>query len=140
MRAGQRRGRRCGLSCTSSLRRRNHMDYVKPADVAATMAETARRKLKLPIGDLLIRGALSGAILGVATSLAFTGAISTGQPLVGAIIFPVGLIIILLLGLELITGSFALLPLPWIDSDATGGAVVANWGWVFLANLIGSLA
>lgn len=115
------------------------MDYVKPADVAATMAETARRKLKLPIGDLLIRGALSGAILGVATSLAFTGAISTGQPLVGAIIFPVGLIIIVLLGLELITGSFALLPLPWLDRDASGASVIANWGWVFVANLIGSL-
>jgi formate transporter len=116
------------------------MDYVKPADVAVAMADTGRRKLALPIADLLIRGILSGAILGVATSLALTGAFSTGQPLVGAIIFPVGLVIIVLLGLELITGSFALLPLPWIDSDATGGAVVANWGWVFLANLIGSVA
>ena len=63
---------------------------------------------------------LSGAILGVATSLAFTGAVSTGQPLVGALIFPVGLIIIVLLGLELVTGSFALLPLPWLDRDASG--------------------
>src|SRR5215470_6523101 len=115
------------------------MDYVKPADVAAAMVETGRRKLALPVSDLLIRGMLSGAILGVATSLAFTGAISTGQPLVGAIIFPVGLIIIVLLGLELITGSFALLPLPWLDRDASGASVIANWGWVFVANLIGSV-
>src|SRR5262245_6575670 len=91
------------------------MDYVKPAEVAATMVETGRRKLALPTYDLIIRGALAGAILGVATSLAFTGAVSTGQPLVGALIFPVGLIIIVLLGLELVTGSFALLPLPWLD-------------------------
>ena len=41
----------------------------------------------------------------------FLGAFTTGQPLVGAIIFPVGLIIIVLLGLELVTGSFALVPL-----------------------------
>jgi formate transporter len=116
------------------------MDYVKPADVAAAMAETGRRKLALPPRDLLIRGMLSGAILGVATSLAFTGAVSTGQPLVGAIIFPVGLIIIVLLGLELITGSFALLPLPWLDRNATAAAVATNWSWVFLANLIGSVA
>src|SRR6266508_3058436 len=94
------------------------MDYVKPAEVAAAMVETGRRKLALPTSDLLIRGILSGAILGVATSLAFTGALSTGQPLVGAIIFPVGLVIIVLLGLELITGSFALLSLPWLDRDA----------------------
>jgi len=116
------------------------MDYVKPAEVAAAMVETGRRKLALPTTDLLIRGMLSGAILGVATSLAFTGAFSTGQPLVGALIFPVGLVIIVLLGLELITGSFALLPLPWLDHDANGSAIVVNWGWVFLANLIGSIA
>src|SRR5438874_7342647 len=116
------------------------MDYVKPADVATAMVETGRRKLALAPGDLLIRGMLSGAILGVATSLAFTGAFSTGQPLVGAIIFPVGLVIIVLLGLELITGSFALLPLPWLDRDVSGAAVVANWGWVFLANLFGCIA
>jgi formate/nitrite transporter len=116
------------------------MDYVKPADVAAAMVDAGRRKLALPTTDLLIRGMLSGAILGVATSLAFTGAFSTGQPLVGAIIFPVGLVIIVLLGLELITGSFALLPLPWLDRDASSAEIVVNWGWVFVANLIGSVA
>jgi formate transporter len=115
------------------------MDYVKPADVAEVMVETARRKLALPTYDLLIRGALAGSLLGVATSLAFTGAVSTGQPLVGALIFPVGLIVIVLLALELVTGSFALLPLPWLDGDASGMAVVTNWTWVFTANLIGSV-
>ena len=64
------------------------MDYVKPADVAIAMLETGKRKLALAPRDLLIRGMLSGAILGVATSLAFTGAVQTGQPLVGALIFP----------------------------------------------------
>jgi formate transporter len=116
------------------------MDYVKPADVAKTMIETGSRKLALSTGDLLIRGMLSGAILGVATSLAFNGAFTTGQPLVGAVIFPVGLVTIVLLGLELVTGSFALVPLPWLEGRASGAAVIANWGWVFLGNLIGSVA
>src|SRR5947208_14179844 len=116
------------------------MDYVKPAEVAAAMVETGRRKLALPTTDLLIRGMLSGAILGVATSLAFTGAFSTGQPLVGALIFPVGLVIIVLLGLELITGRFSLLPLPWLDRNATSAMVGINWGRVFLANFIGRIA
>src|SRR5437899_2603031 len=116
------------------------MDYVKPVDVAKSMVETGGRKLALSTGDLLIRGILSGAILGVATSLAFNGAFTTGQPLVGAIIFPVGLIMIVLLGLELVTGSFALVPLPFLQGEASAGAVVTNWGWVFLGNLIGSVA
>ena len=116
------------------------MDYVKPADVAVAMLDAGKRKLALRPSDLLIRGMLSGALLGVATSLAFTGAVQTGQPLVGAIIFPVGLIAIVLLGLELITGSFALTPLPWLNREASGSAVLINWGWVFIGNLIGSVA
>src|SRR5690349_19518544 len=108
------------------------MDYVKPADVAAAMVGAGSAKIALSPADLLIRGTLSGAILGVATSLALTGAIQTAQPLVGAIIFPVGLIAIVLLGFELVTGSFALVPLPWLAGRASGGAVLANWSWVFL--------
>src|SRR5438876_12321336 len=134
-----------GLECAipgyvPSLSKDGTMDYIKPADVATAMVETGSRKLALTPTDLMIRGALAGGILGVATSLAFTGAVSTGQPIVGAIIFPVGLVIIVLLGLALVTGSFALLPLPWLDRGASAGAVLSNWGWVFVANLLGSVA
>ncbi len=115
------------------------MDYVKPAEVAANMVETGRRKLALTPRDLLIRGALAGGILGIATSLAFTGSVSTGQPLVGALIFPVGLVMIVLLSLELVTGSFALLPLPWFEERVSPSAIVTNWGWVFGGNLLGSV-
>ncbi len=115
-------------------------DYVKPADVAIAMLDSGKRKLTLAPRDLLIRGMLSGAILGVATSLAFTGAVQTNTPLVGALIFPVGLIAIVLLGLELVTGSFALVPLPWLEREASAGSVLVNWGWVFIGNLIGSVA
>src|SRR5271167_2310262 len=115
------------------------MDYVKPVDVASAMLETGRRKLGMSATDCLIRGGLAGGILAAATSLAITGAVQTGQPLVGALIFPVGLILIVLLGLDLVTGSFGLLPLPWIESDTDAKTVIANWGWVFLGNLIGSV-
>jgi formate/nitrite transporter len=116
------------------------MDYAKPADVVASMIDAGVRKLALGPRDLLIRGALSGALLGAATALAFTGAVTTGQPLVGALIFPVSLVMIVLLGLELVTGSFALVPLARLEGRASWNAVIANWSWVFLANLLGSIA
>src|SRR5271167_4107051 len=115
------------------------MDYVKPVDVAAAMVNAGRNKLALSPIDLLIRGGLAGGILAAATSLAITGAVQTSQPLVGALIFPVGLILIVLLGLDLVTGSFGLLPLPLIENDADTKTLLANWGWVFLGNLIGSV-
>src|SRR5689334_14057369 len=116
------------------------MDYAKPADVVDAMIASARAKLALSPRDLLIRGALSGALLATATSFAFGGALTTGQPLVGALIFPAGLVIIVLLGLELLTGSFALLPLARLENAASNRSILANWGWVFLGNLLGSIA
>jgi formate/nitrite transporter len=116
------------------------MDYLKPADVVLSMIDAGTRKLALPPRDLLIRGALSGALLGAATTLAFSGAVTTGQPLVGALIFPVSLVMIVLLGLELVTGSFALVPLARLEGKTTWSAVIANWSWVFVANLLGSIA
>jgi formate/nitrite transporter len=115
------------------------MDYVKPADLACAMVSAGRSKLALPPLDLVIRGGLAGAILAAATSLAITAAVQSNVPLVGALVFPVGLILIVLLGLDLVTGSFGLLPLPWLENDADAKTMLANWGWVFLGNLIGSV-
>lgn len=115
------------------------MDYAKPADIVSSMIEVSEKKLALGPRDLLIRGAISGALLGAATSLAFGAVVTTTQPLVGAILFPVGFVMIVLLGLELVTGSFAVLPLAPLEGKASWSAVIANWAWVFLGNLLGSI-
>lgn len=115
------------------------MDYVKPADLVASMVDAGARKGALSVGQLLLRGALSGALLGVSTSLAVGASVQTGQPIVGALIFPVGFVMICLLGLELVTGSFALLPIAALDGRIHGAQVLKNWLWVFVGNLIGSL-
>ncbi|SFO16863.1 formate/nitrite transporter [Bradyrhizobium sp. Ghvi] len=116
------------------------MDYAKPSDVVASMVDASLKKLALAPRDIMIRGAISGALLGAATTLALTGAVTTGQPIVGALIFPVSLVMIVLLGLELVTGSFAIVPLARLEGKASWNAVIANWSWVFVANLLGSIA
>jgi formate/nitrite transporter len=115
------------------------MDSLKPADTVANMVQAGIAKAALGPFDLLVRGALSGALLGFATSLAIGATTQTGQPIVGALIFPVGFVMIVLLGLELVTGSFALVPLAFLRGRATASTVLANWSWVFLGNLLGSL-
>ena len=115
------------------------MPYVKPDAVVDSMIQAGINKGKLGVKDLLIRGGLSGALLGFATTLAFTGAAQTGVGLVGALIFPVGFVMIVLLGLELVTGNFAVVPLGVMERKITLIQLWRNWSWVFLGNLIGSL-
>jgi formate transporter len=115
------------------------MDSVKPVDIVSGMVQAGAAKARLGPLDLLVRGCLSGALLGFATSLAVGATVQTGQPLVGALVFPVGFVMIVLLGLELVTGSFALLPMAWVARQTSPSAIVTNWSWVFLGNLVGSV-
>lgn len=115
------------------------MAYVRPDIVVEDMIRAGNSKGKLAVKDLLIRGILSGAILGFATTLAFTATIQTGQGIVGALIFPAGFVMIVLLGLELVTGNFAVVPLGVLEGGLTAGELLSNWGWVFLGNLLGGV-
>src|SRR5215472_19184130 len=115
------------------------MDYVKPADVVSGMVDAGSSKGRMTVRQLLLRGGLAGAFLGVATSLAVTASTQTGLQIVGALIFPVGFVMIVLLGLDLVTGSFALLPLGALEGRIGISQVIKNWIWVFVGNLIGGV-
>ena len=115
------------------------MAYNTPDVVVQQMIQAGARKAVLPIKDWLVRGFLAGALLGYATTLALTATGQTGMPIVGALLFPVGFVILVLLGLELVTGNFAVLPVAAIEGKAGWTQVLANWGWVFVGNLLGSL-
>ncbi|WP_447601016.1 formate/nitrite transporter family protein [Nitrospira sp. Nam80] len=117
------------------------MDYVKPKGVVESMLAGGALKLSLPPRQLVLRGMLAGAYLGIGTSMAVTAAVETGYWIVGSLLFPFGLALAILLGAEIITGSFALLPCAAVDGQKNAGLrqVFANWGWVFFGNLLGSV-
>jgi formate/nitrite transporter len=60
-------------------------------------------------------------------------------PLVGAILFPVGFVMLVLLGLELATGNFAVLAAGVAAGEITAARMLRNWVWVYLGNLVGSI-
>ncbi|WP_037285481.1 formate/nitrite transporter family protein [Saccharibacillus sacchari] len=113
------------------------MDYVKPTEVLQTMIDAGKTKAELSAAQLLIRSGLAGAILACATTLAMTASGQTGIPIVGALLFPVGFVIIVLLGLELVTGSFALIPLAVLEKKTTVSAMLKNYFWVIVGHLLG---
>lgn len=115
------------------------MALVSPNQIIESMIQSGETKAILPVRDLIIRGALSGALLGFGTTLAFTAEVQTGMGIVGAVLFPAAFVIIILLGLELVTGSFALIPVAVLGKKATVGQMVKNWFWVIVGHIVGSI-
>lgn len=116
------------------------MSYLVPSEFVTKMVDAGESKIFMSTKDTLIRAYMAGAILALAAAFAVTVTVQTGQPLVGAILFPVGFCILYLLGFDLLTGVFVLTPLALIDKrpGVTVGGVLRNWGLVFTGNFAGA--
>jgi formate/nitrite transporter len=117
------------------------MSYLAPADFVKKAIDAGEAKVGMADRDAFIRAFMAGAILALAAAFAVTINVSTGQPLLGAVLFPVGFCMLYLLGYDLLTGVVVLTPLALIDKrpGVTVGGVLRNWGVVFLGNFAGAL-
>ena len=117
------------------------MSYIEPGEFAKKMVDSGESKVYMSTKDAFIRAYMAGAILGLAAIFAITVAMQTGSALVGAMLFPVGFIMLYLMKFDLLTGVFTLVPLAYLDKRAgvTLPQVLRNWGLVFLGNLAGAL-
>jgi len=118
------------------------MTYVKPTELVQTVIDAGASKVMLSTRDTLIRSIMGGAILTLAAAFAVTISVTTGSPILGAVLFPIGFVMLYLLGYDLLTGVFVLAPLAWLDKrpGVTLGGILRNWGLVFLGNFIGAFA
>ena len=114
-----------------------------PSEISQQQIAAAAKKAALPLGRMLALGALAGACIafGAATSnMAAHGVANFGlQRLVAGSVFPVGLILIVLVGAELFTGN-NLMEMAWAERKITAGRMLRNLAWVWIANLAGSVA
>jgi len=117
------------------------MAYVAPTEFVTKMIDAGESKVFMSGRDTLIRAYMAGAILALAAAFAVTVTVQTGQPLLGAVLFPVGFCMLYLLGFDLLTGVFTLCPLALFDKrpGVTLGGVLRNWGLVFVGNFGGAL-
>ena len=117
------------------------MSYLKPAELAEVMVETGAAKTGLSVRDTLIRSYMVGAILALAAAFAVTIAVDTGSFLIGALLFPVGFCMLSLLGFDLLTGVFTLVPFAVLAKrpGCTVQGMLRTWGLVFIGNFAGAL-
>ena len=116
------------------------MAYIAPTEFVTKMIDAGEAKIFMSTRDTLIRAYMAGAILALAAAFAVTVTVQTGNPLLGAVLFPVGFCILYLLGFDLLTGVFTLCPLAVWDKrpGVTWGGVFRNWGLVFTGNFAGA--
>jgi formate/nitrite transporter len=117
------------------------MTYVAPADFVKKAIDAGEAKIFMATKDCFIRAYMAGAILALAAAFAVTVTQSTGQPVVGALLFPVGFCMLYLLGYDLLTGVVVLTPLALWDRrpGVTTGNMLRNWVIVFLGNFAGAV-
>jgi formate/nitrite transporter len=117
------------------------MAYLAPSEFVTKMVDAGESKVFMSTRDTVIRAYMAGAILALAAWFAVTINVQTGQPIVGALLFPVGFCMLSLLGFDLLTGVFVLVPLAWLNKrpGVTFGGVLRNWGLVFVGNFLGAL-
>ena len=116
------------------------MAYLVPSEFVTKMVDAGESKIYMATRDALIRAFMAGAILALAAVFAVSVTVQTGNPLLGAVLFPVGFCMLYLLGFDLLTGVFVLTPLAWLDKrpGVTIPAILKHWGVVFIGNFAGA--
>lgn len=82
------------------------MSYLAPTEFVTKMVDSGESKVYMSTKDTLIRSFMAGAILALAAVFAITVAMKTGSPLLGAVLFSVGFIMLYLMQFDLLTGVF----------------------------------
>jgi formate/nitrite transporter len=116
-----------------------------PKEIAQATCDAGSAKAKLSIAQMIVLGIFAGVFIGFGAQ----GAITIGQSLtkidVGlqkfafAGAFPVGLMLVVLCGAELFTGN-NLMTLGCLNCRYKWSDIFRNWGVVYLANFVGSVA
>lgn len=111
----------------------------------AGLAKASGRTLPHLVTGSILAGAYIalGGALSIIIGYGFPQ-ISAGNPglqrLLSALVFPIGLMLVVVLGADLFTGNNALLVPPCIRRKLSVYALLRNWSIVWLGNFVGALA
>lgn len=128
------------------------MQIKKPSEITGAAIAAGNAKIELTLRRpvaLLTSAILAGAFIAIGGILSLTigygfpeaaAANPSLQKLLSGAMFPIGLILVVVLGAELFTGNNAMLIPGYMNRDYRLSAVVRNWTVVYIGNLIGAVA
>lgn len=117
-------------------------NFHTPAEIINNNINGEITKANLPIGKMILLGIMAGAFIaigGAASNVAVHNITNVGiaRTLAGTI-FPVGLMLVVLVGGELFTGNCLML-MAFLDKKITAFSLLRNLITVYLSNLMGAL-
>lgn len=116
-----------------------------PDEILSISIENGQKKIQKPLVAKLILGFIGGAMISlgylayVRVSASIPADLASVQALVGAAVFPIGLIVILMAGGELITGNMMAVSTAWFAKKVSFRELLVNWVTITLANMVGAL-
>lgn len=121
------------------------MGFHQPQRIAELAVEAGARKASLPLLTMLVLGFLGGAFIAMGFLLDIR--IVAGLPpewgsfntFLGAAVFPVGLILLIIAGGELLTGNMMAVTIAWTSRKITAAKLFNNLFWITISNFLGSI-
>ena len=117
----------------------------KPVEIIDLAGNAGKYKAGLDVPNSLLRGFMGGLFIAMGATLATicsTGLEKTLGPgfkaMISGVVFPVGLIAIVLTGMSLFTGDTMLMPMAIFQRKTTWQKVLKAWFWVYTGNFIGA--
>ncbi|PLT35529.1 formate/nitrite transporter family protein [Bacillus sp. V5-8f] len=121
------------------------MAFRSPQQIAETAVEAGVKKASLSLPNMLILGFLGGTYISLGYLLYIR--VTAGMPaewgtftqFLGAAVFPLGLILLVVGGGELLTGNMMALPIAALNKKVAMSKVIINWFWITIANFLGAI-
>lgn len=116
-----------------------------PAEIVDVSIDSGIKKIQKPLAAKLILGFIGGAMISlgylayIRVSASIPDDLASVAALVGASVFPIGLIVILMAGGELITGNMMAVSIAFADRKVSFFDLFKNWVTITIANIFGAL-
>lgn len=118
------------------------MPIYTPKEITDNYISAAVGKATAATWRILVLSFFAGILISLGAIASSTAAHGVGDPgivkLISGAIFPIGLMMVVLLGTELFTGN-ALMVTAVISRDITVGQLLRNWALVYIGNFIGAV-
>lgn len=121
------------------------MAYFKPEQIMDITIGNGQKKTSYSLMQTLILGFQAGAfislgfLLYIRVTAPLAGPLEGLSSLIGSAVFPIGLILTLLAGGELLTGNMMAVPLAGLARKVTAWQVMKNWSLITLSNFLGAI-